>query len=79
MNNVENERVDINPSTYGPTMKEIFIIERLVLDGIWELAIPTFYPDETTAKKDCIDMISKMQKVDTTFCARVKKLNYFRP
>ena len=60
-------------------MKEIFIIERLVLDGIWELAIPTFYPDETTAQKDCFDMIRKMRKVDTTFCARVKKLNYFRP
>ena len=60
-------------------MKEIFVIERLVLDGIWEIAIPTFYTDERTAINECLDITRKMQKMDTTFCARVKKLNYFQP
>lgn len=60
-------------------MKEIFVIERLVLDGIWEIAIPTFYTDERTAVNECLDMIKKMRKVNATFCARIKKLNHFRP
>lgn len=60
-------------------MREIFVIERLVLDGIWEIAIPTFYPDERAAINECLDMIRKMKKVDTTFCARVKKLTTFGP
>lgn len=55
-------------------MEEIFVIERMIVVGVWELFSETFYTDERKALDDCLDIMKTMQKTDKNFAARVKKL-----
>ena len=55
-------------------MKEIFIIEKMVVIGVWELFSNTFYTDEKKALDECLSIMKRMQEIDENFCARVTKL-----
>ena len=55
-------------------MKEVFVIEKLVTFGFWELFSDKFYTDERKAIDDCIDLMKKMQQTNQNFAARVTKL-----
>lgn len=55
-------------------MNEVFVIEKMVVIGVWELMSSTFYTDENKALDDCLDIMKKMQNVDKNFAARVTKL-----
>ena len=55
-------------------MKEVFVIERLVADGYWELMSDKAYADEQKALEDCCYFIKELQKKDKYANARVKKL-----
>lgn len=55
-------------------MKEVFVIEKMLAPGIWELLSSTFYVDEKKAVNDCLHIMETMHKTDETFAARVTKL-----
>lgn len=55
-------------------MKEVFVIEKLITFGFWELLSDKFYTDELKATDDCIDLMKKMQQTNPNFAARVTKL-----
>lgn len=55
-------------------MNEVFVIEKMVVIGVWELMSSTFYTDENKALDDCLNIMKEMQKVDKNFAARVTKL-----
>jgi hypothetical protein len=55
-------------------MKEVFVIEKLVTVGFWELFSDKFYTDERKAIDDCIDLMKKIQQINPNFAARVTKL-----
>lgn len=55
-------------------MDEVFVIERMVVIGVWELMSPVFYTDEKEAQNVCSDNISKMRKINKGFNARVTKI-----
>lgn len=55
-------------------MNEVFVIERMVVVGVWELMSSTFYTDEKKALDDCLNIMKEMQNVDKNFAARVTKL-----
>ena len=55
-------------------MNEVFIIERMIAPGIWELASNTFHTTEKEALSDCIQLMKLMQQTDKGACARVTKL-----
>lgn len=55
-------------------MKEVFVIEKLVTFGFWELFSNKFYTDELKAIDDSIDLMKKMQQTNPNFAARVTKL-----
>ena len=55
-------------------MKEVFVIEKMVVIGVWELLSNTFYTDEKKALDDCLDIMHRIHEKDKTFCARVTKL-----
>lgn len=55
-------------------MNEIFVIEKMVVVGVWELMSNIFYTDEKEALDNCFDITLKMQKIDKGFRARVTKL-----
>lgn len=55
-------------------MNEVFVIEKMVVIGVWELLSSTFYTDEGKAIDVCLDVMKKMQKTDKSFAARVTKL-----
>ena len=55
-------------------MKEVFVLEKLIALGFWELLSDKFYTDERKAIDDCIDLMKKMQQTNPNFAARVTKL-----
>ena len=55
-------------------MNEVYVIEKIVVVGIWELATDKFYTDEKEALNECENLTAAMQKYDQSFRARVKKL-----
>lgn len=55
-------------------MKEVFVIERFVADGYWELMSDKAYMDKQQALEDCCFFIKELQKRDKHANARVKKL-----
>jgi len=55
-------------------MGDIFVIEKMVVIGVWELMSNTYYTDEKVALDNCLHIIKTMQKTDKNFCARVTKL-----
>ena len=55
-------------------MGDIFVIEKMVVIGIWELMSNTYYTDEKVALDICLNIMKTMQKTDKNFCARVTKL-----
>jgi hypothetical protein len=55
-------------------MVEVFIIERMIAPGIWELLSDTAYLNKSTALTECEFAIKTMQKTDKNFAARVSKL-----
>lgn len=55
-------------------MDEIFVIERMLVVGVWELFSETFYTDEKKALDDCLGIMKMMQEKDKKFVARVTKL-----
>lgn len=55
-------------------MNEIFVIEKMVVIGIWELLSDIFYTDEKAALDECFSLTKKMQERDKSFCTRVTTL-----
>lgn len=55
-------------------MEEIYVIERMISIGIWELFSDGFYTNEKEALDACLKLIHKMHHIDKNFVARVKKL-----
>ena len=56
-------------------MTEIFVIEKMVALGLWELVSNKAYKNLGTAINDCDKLINFMQQnVDKSFAARVTKL-----
>ena len=55
-------------------MNDIFVIEKMVVIGIWELMSNIYYTDEKVALDNCLNIMKTMQKADKNFCARVTKL-----
>ena len=55
-------------------MKEVFVIEKLVAIGFWELLSDKFYTDERKAIDDCLDLMKKIQQINPNLAARVTKL-----
>ena len=55
-------------------MTEVFIIEEMVVPGIWEILSNVVYKNEGTAIDKCESIIKYMQKTDKNFVARVTKL-----
>ena len=55
-------------------MKEVFIIERLLAPGIWELFSNVFFTKELEAIDECLRINKQMQQREKNFCARVTKL-----
>lgn len=55
-------------------MDEVFVIEKMVVIGVWELMSNIFYTDEKEALDVCLDVTLKMQKIDKDFSARVTKI-----
>ena len=57
-------------------MKEVFVIEKLVAIGFWELLSDKFYTDERKAIDDCLDLMKKIQQINPNLAARVTKLEF---
>ena len=55
-------------------MIEVFIIEKMVAPGIWELLSDIAYLNKSTALTECESATKVMQKIDKNFTARVSKL-----
>lgn len=55
-------------------MSEIFVIERMIVVGVWELFSDRFYTDKKKALDDCLGIVKIMQEKDKTFAARVTTL-----
>lgn len=55
-------------------MTEVFIIEKMIVLGVWEILSNVAYKDERTALDMCESIIKYMQKTDKNFTARVTKL-----
>ena len=55
-------------------MREIFVLERMVALGVWELMSDTFYTDEREALDVSIDVMKKGQEYDKNFAVRVTKM-----
>lgn len=55
-------------------MNEVFIIERMVAPGIWELASDAFYISEKEALTACIQLMKIMHKTGKGVCARITTL-----
>ena len=55
-------------------MNKIFVIERMIAPGIWELLSETFYLDKKEAQDDCSDIVKFKRKTNTGFAARVTEL-----
>lgn len=56
-------------------MTEVFIIEKMVVVGVWELISPIFYTSEKEAVDKCLSIMKYMQQnKDKNFSARVTKL-----
>ena len=55
-------------------MNEVFVIERMVAPGIWELASDVFYTTEKEALSDCIQLMKLLQQTDKGACTRVTML-----
>ena len=41
-------------------MNEVFVIEKMVVIGVWELLSSTFYTDEGKAIDVCLDVMKTM-------------------
>lgn len=55
-------------------MSDVYIIEKMVVVGIWELACDTYYFDKKTALNDCEALTRQMLTKTKLFVARVKQL-----
>lgn len=55
-------------------MRKIFVLERMVALGVWELMSDTFYTDEREALDVSIDVMKKGQEYDKNFAVRVTKM-----
>lgn len=55
-------------------MESVFVIEKMVVIGIWEIFSNSFYTDEKEAIDKCLSITKRMQKIDKHFKARVTKL-----
>lgn len=55
-------------------MTEVYVIEKMVVIGIWELLSDIFFTDEEEAIDYCLGITDKMLKIDKNFTARVTKL-----
>ena len=55
-------------------MTEVFIIEKMIVLGVWEILSNVAYKDERTALDKCESIIKYMQNTDKNFAARVTKL-----
>lgn len=55
-------------------MTEVFVIEKMVVLGVWERLSNVVYKNEGTAIDQCESIIKYMQKTDKSFTARVTKL-----
>lgn len=55
-------------------MTEVFIIEKMIELGVWEILSNVAYKNEGTAIDKCQLIIKYMQKNDKNFVARVTKL-----
>ena len=55
-------------------MKEIFVLEKMVALGMWELMSDTFFTDKREALDVSIDIMNKMKDRDKNFAVRVTTL-----
>lgn len=55
-------------------MNEVFVIEKMVVVGVWELLSNIFFTDERAAVDECLSLTKKMQERDKSFRARVTTL-----
>ena len=55
-------------------MTEVFVIEKMVVLGVWELLSNKAYKNKGTALDNCERVMKYMQKSDKNFAARVTKL-----
>ena len=56
-------------------MNKVFVIERMFIDGVWELLSHTFYTDEKIATNEALSLMETMNKANKTFILRVTTLN----
>ena len=55
-------------------MTEVFVIERMIGPGVWELMSDRAFTDEVAANDVCLSCVKRMRKTDKWFTARVTKL-----
>ena len=55
-------------------MKEVFVIERELAPGIWEVVGEEAYSTEKRAIDICLSMTDTMKKYNKKFIGKVKKL-----
>ena len=58
-------------------MNEVFVIEKMVIEGFWELVSDVFFVSEKEATDKCLSYMDYMKNHNKPFCARVKKLEVF--
>ena len=44
-------------------MNEVFVIEKMVVIGVWELMSSTFYTDENKALDDCLNIMMALMSI----------------
>lgn len=57
---------------------EIYVIERCLAPGIWELMTPYYYTNEEMAKRAEESITKEMRKYDKKFSCRHTKLELFK-
>ena len=55
-------------------MKEVFVIERCLAPGLWEIFGTTAYKNEKDSLDFCLDTMKKIEKIDPEFVLRPTKL-----
>lgn len=58
-------------------MNDVYIIEKMVVLGVWELMSNIYYTDHKEALDECIDLTNIMRKKDDKFVARVVKMEKY--
>lgn len=55
-------------------MKEVYVLERMLAPGVWELINQVFYTEKKEALKDLLSYMESMKKMDKDPAARVTTL-----